>query len=187
MAEMNLSAGANRAFAGSSAAKSPLPPPPPKSLPRRPHKSRSPEKPAEKYKSVMEEEDMARLNSIKDILNVEEKMRPEFSLAKNQARFERKLAWYQAKKEWLNIAPVQKISRLFKQQTKELEFIRARKMDYEMELETASLTPSQRSCRKDELKMRRAHEKMAIQLISKIQAKCAQAKSEQAKIQFRSK
>ena len=124
-----------------------------------------------KYESVMEEEDMINLNSMKNILDIEESKHPEFVLAKNKARFKKKLVWYKNKKAWLDIAPFQKISKLFKQQTRELEAIRASKMDYEMELETASLTPSQRSYRKDELKMCRAHEKMAIQLISKMQLK----------------
>ena len=127
--------------------------------------------PIKKYKSVMEEEDMVNLNSVKNILDVEESKYPDFALAKNKARFRKKLTWYKSKKDWLDIAPAQKISKLFKQQTRELESIRASKMDYEMELETASLTPSQRSYRKDELKMCRAHEKMAIQLISKMQLK----------------
>ena len=124
-----------------------------------------------KYESVMEEEDMVNLNSVKNILDAAESEYPDFALAKNKARFRKKLTWYKSKKDWLDIAPVQKINKLFKQQTRELESIRASKMDYEMELETASLTPSQRSYRKDELKMCRAHEKMAIQLISKMQLK----------------
>ena len=124
-----------------------------------------------KYESVMEEEDMINLNSLKNILDIEESKHPEFALAKNKARFKKKLVWYKNKKAWLDIAPFQKINKLFKQQTRELETIRSNKMDYEMELETASLTPSQRSYRKDELKMCRAHEKMAIQLISKMQIK----------------
>ena len=96
---------------------------------------------------------------------------PEFHLAKNKARFRKKLVWYKSKKEWLDIAPIQKMTKLFKQQTKELDTIRSHKLDYEMELETSSLTPSQRSYRKDELKMCRAHEKMAIQLITKMKVK----------------
>ena len=124
-----------------------------------------------KYESVMEEEDMIHLNSMKNILDIEESKHPEFALAKNKARFKKKLVWYKNKKSWLDIAPIQKINKLFKQQTRELEAIRASKMDYEMELETSTLTPSQRSYRKDELKMCRAHEKMAIQLISKMQLK----------------
>ena len=125
----------------------------------------------EVYKSVMEEKDMAQLNKMKNILDVEESQHPDFALAKNKARFKKKLGWYKSKKDWLDIAPIQQINKLFKQQTRELETIRAHKMDYEMELETVSLTPSQRSYRKDELKMCRAHEKMAIQLITKIQVK----------------
>ena len=127
--------------------------------------------PIKKYESVMEDADMILLNSMKNILDVTESQHPEFALAKNKARFKKKLIWYKNKKDWLDIAPAQKINKLFKQQTRELESIRSSKMDYEMELETASLTPSQRSYRKDELKMCRAHEKMAIQLISKMQIK----------------
>jgi len=123
------------------------------------------------YRSVMEEEDMVRLGQIKDILDLPEKNYPEFVLAKNKARFKKKMLWYRAKKDWLDIAPFHKINKLFKQQTKELEGIRSSKLDYEMELETGSLTPSQRAYRKDELKMCRVHEKMAIQLLSKIQLK----------------
>ena len=126
---------------------------------------------AQGYESVMEEEDMVHLNEIKNILDVEENRHPDFTLAKNKARFRKKLVWYKSKKDWLDIAPLQKISKLLKQQTKELETIRSHKMDYEMELETSSLTPSQRAYRKDELKMCRAHEKMAIQLIAKMQVK----------------
>lgn len=123
------------------------------------------------YRSVMEEEDMVSLSQIKDILDLPESNYPEFVLAKNKARFKKKMLWYRAKKDWLDIAPFHKVNKLFKQQTKELEGIRSSKLDYEMELETGSLTPSQRAYRKDELKMCRVHEKMAIQLLSKIQLK----------------
>ena len=126
---------------------------------------------ASSYRSVMEEEDMVRLSQIKDILDLPEKNYPEFVLAKNKARFKKKMLWYRTKKDWLDIAPFHKINKLFKQQTKELEGIRSSKLDYEMELETGALTPSQRAYRKDELKMCRVHEKMAIQLLSKIQLK----------------
>ena len=126
---------------------------------------------AANYESVMEEEDMANLNGIKNILDVEEGRYPDFTLAKNKARFRKKLIWYKSKRDWLDVAPIQKITKLFKQQTKELEAIRSSKLDYEMELEASSLTPSQRAYHKDELKMCRAHEKMAIQLIAKMQIK----------------
>ena len=125
----------------------------------------------EPYRSVMEEEDMVRLSRIKNILDMPESEYPEFVLAKNKARFKKKLIWYKTKKDWLDIAPFHKLNKLFKQQTKELEGIRSNKLDYEMELETGSLTPSQRAYRKDELKMCRVHEKMAIQLLNKIQIK----------------
>ena len=69
------------------------------------------------------------------------------------------------------MAPLSGVNKLFKQQTKELEGIRSNKLDYEMELETGTLTPSQRSYRRDELKMCKVHEKMAVHLISKMQVK----------------
>jgi hypothetical protein len=77
----------------------------------------------------------------------------------------------QEKHEWLEVAPLSGVSKLFKQQTKELESIRASKMDYEMELEMGTLTPSQQSYRRDELKMCEVHERMAVSLISRMQMK----------------
>ncbi len=123
------------------------------------------------YESVMEEEEMVNLNKIKNILDIQESEHPEFILAKNRLRFKKKLTWYKGKKDWLDIAPIQKINKLFKQQTKELETIRSNKLDYQMELETVSLTPHLYDKVFDELKMCRAHEKMAIQLITKMQVK----------------
>ncbi len=123
------------------------------------------------FRSVMEDEDIVCLNNIKNILDADESLYPSFVLAKNKARFKKKLIWYKSKKDWLDVAPIHKVNKLFKQQAKELETIRAHKLDYEMELETCALTPSQRSHRKDELKMCKVHEKMAIQLITKIQMK----------------
>ena len=123
------------------------------------------------FSSVMEDEDIAHLDKIKNILDVDESQYPSFVLAKNKARFKKKLVWYKTKKDWLDVAPVYKVNKLFKQQSKELEVIRSNKLDYEMELETCSLTPSQRSHRKDELKMCKIHEKMAVQLITKMQLK----------------
>ncbi len=123
------------------------------------------------FSSVMEDEDIVRLDKIKNILDVDESQYPSFVLAKNKARFRKKLSWYKAKKDWLDVAPIYKVNKLFKQQSKELEVIRSNKLDYEMELETCSLTPSQQSHRKDELKMCKIHEKMAIQLITKMQLK----------------
>jgi hypothetical protein len=106
-----------------------------------------------------------------DILSMEEGAYPEFTLAKNKARFLRMVNWYKQKQEWLDVAPFSALTKLFKTQTKELETIRACKMDYEMELEMDTLTPSQRSYRKDELKMYEMHERMAVSLISKMQMK----------------
>lgn len=118
-----------------------------------------------------QDEDLAFIDQIENILELEENEYPVFTLAKNKARFLRMLTWYKAKELWLDVAPLSGVNKLFKQQTKELEGIRANKLDYEMELETGTLTPSQRSYRRDELKMCKVHEKMAVQLISKMQIK----------------
>lgn len=106
-----------------------------------------------------------------DILSMEEENYPDFTLAKNKARFLRMVNWYKQKQDWLEVAPFSGLTKLFKQQTKELEGIRSSKMDYEMELEMDTLTPSQRSYRKDELRMYEMHERMAVSLISRMQLK----------------
>lgn len=118
-----------------------------------------------------EVEDDVDLDEIDNILELNETQYPRFTLAKNKARFLRMVSWYRAKEEWIEVAPLSGVTKLFKQQTKELEGIRSSKLDYEMELETGTLTPSQRSYRKDELKMCRVQEKMAVHLISKLQLK----------------
>jgi hypothetical protein len=118
-----------------------------------------------------EVEDDIDLDEIDNILQLNETQYPKFTLAKNKARFLRMVSWYRAKEEWIEVAPLSGVTKLFKQQTKELEGIRSSKLDYEMELETGTLTPSQRSYRKDELKMCRVQEKMAVHLISKLQLK----------------
>lgn len=120
--------------------------------------------------SMDEEEDM-NLDDIGNILELEEEKYPRFTLAKNKARFLRMVSWYRGKEEWIEVAPLSGVTKLFKQQTKELEGIRSAKLDYEMELETGTLTPSQRSYRRDELKMCKVQEKMAVHLISKLQVK----------------
>lgn len=117
------------------------------------------------------DQDLAMLDEIDNILELREDEYPQFTLAKNKARFLRMLAWYKNKEEWLDVAPLSGVSKLFKQQSKELEGIRSNKLDYEMELETGTLTPSQRSYRKDELKMCKVQEKMAVHLITKMQVK----------------
>lgn len=117
------------------------------------------------------DQDLAMLDEIDNILELNENEYPQFTLAKNKARFLRMLAWYKNKEEWLDVAPLSGVSKLFKQQSKELEGIRSNKLDYEMELETGTLTPSQRSYRKDELKMCKVQEKMAVHLIAKMQVK----------------
>ena len=119
----------------------------------------------------MVDSDLLAIDQIENILDLSEDKYPVFTLAKNKARFLRMLSWYKNKETWLEVAPLSGVSKLFKQQTKELEGIRANKLDYEMELETGTLTPSQRSYRSDELKMCKVHEKMAVQLISKMQVK----------------
>ncbi len=118
-----------------------------------------------------EEDDMASLDEINNILELPDQQFPKFTLAKNKARFLRMVSWYRGKEEWIEVAPLSGVTKLFKQQTKELEGIRSSKMDYEMELETGTLTPSQRSYRRDELKMCKVQEKMAVHLISKLQLK----------------
>ncbi len=132
-------------------------------------------KPAQEVKPVMQnaevDDDLATLDSIDNILDLEEDQYPRFTLAKNKARFLRMLSWYKNKEEWLDVAPLSGVNKLFKQQTKELEGIRSSKLDYEMELETGTLTPSQRSYRRDELKMCKVQEKMAVHLIAKMQVK----------------
>jgi hypothetical protein len=117
------------------------------------------------------DDDFSLLDSIDNILDLEETQFPRFTLAKNKARFLRMLSWYKNKEEWLDVAPLSGVNKLFKLQTKELEGIRSSKLDYEMELETGTLTPSQRSYRRDELKMCKVQEKMAVHLISKMQVK----------------
>lgn len=116
-------------------------------------------------------DDLRALDEIENILDLQEDQFPTFTLAKNKARFLRMLSWYKGKEEWLEVAPLSGVSKLFKQQTKELEGIRSNKLDYEMELETGTLTPSQRSYRRDELKMCKVQEKMAVHLIAKMQVK----------------
>lgn len=118
-----------------------------------------------------EAEDDLSLDDIDNILELAEDKYPRFTLAKNKARFLRMVSWYRQKEEWIDVAPISGVTKLFKQQTKELEGIRSAKLDYEMELETGTLTPSQRSYRKDELKMCRVQEKMAVHLIAKLQIK----------------
>ncbi|MFP5519875.1 MAG: hypothetical protein ACLGGX_08225 [Bdellovibrionia bacterium] len=118
-----------------------------------------------------DEEDDVNLDEIDNILDLPDANFPRFTLAKNKARFLRMVSWYRGKEEWIEVAPLSGVTKLFKQQTKELEGIRSSKLDYEMELETGTLTPSQRSYRRDELKMCKVQEKMAVHLISKLQVK----------------
>ena len=120
---------------------------------------------------ITEEEEDLNLDEIDNILELGEELFPRFTLAKNKARFLRMVSWYRGKEEWIEVAPLSGVTKLFKQQTKELEGIRSSKLDYEMELETGTLTPSQRSYRRDELKMCKVQEKMAVHLISKLQVK----------------
>ena len=132
-------------------------------------------KPQPEIKTVLHtpdgDDDFVMLEQIDNILELDEQRYPRFTLAKNKARFLRMLSWYKNKEEWLDVAPLSTVNKLFKTQTKELEGIRSSKLDYEMELETGTLTPSQRSYRRDELKMCKVQEKMAVHLISKMQVK----------------
>ena len=113
--------------------------------------------------------ELKEIDNIEDILVLNESDYPKFTLAKNKARFSRMLSWYKNQRSFLEVAPLSRINKLFKEQSKELEGIRSHKLDYEMELEMGTLTPSQRSYKIDELKMCKVQEKMAIQLISKMQ------------------
>jgi hypothetical protein len=106
-----------------------------------------------------------------NILEMTEEEYPKFTLAKNKARFLRMVNWYKQKQEWLEVAPLSGVKKLFKQQSKELEGVRASKMDYEMELEMDTLTPSQKAYKLDELKMCEMHERMAVSLITRMQLK----------------
>ena len=117
--------------------------------------------------------ELSYIDELEDILALKDVEYPKFSLAKNKARFLRMLSWYRQKSDWVNVAPLTGIAKLFKQQKKELETIRNNKLDYEIELDerTVTLTPSQRSYRSDELKMCKVNEKMAVQLITKMQFK----------------
>lgn len=121
--------------------------------------------------ALTEEEEEFDFDAVENILDLPDKEFPKFTLAKNKARFLRMVSWYRQKEEWIEVAPLSGVTKLFKQQSKELEGIRSSKMDYEMELETGTLTPSQRSYRRDELKMCRVQEKMAVHLIAKLQLK----------------
>lgn len=119
----------------------------------------------------IDEVDAVNIDEVDNILELEEAQYPKFTLAKNKARFLRLVNWYRDKEEWIEVAPLSGVKKLFKDQKKDLDTIRANKLDYEMELETGTLTPSQRSYRRDELKMCKVHEKMAVHLISKLQMK----------------
>lgn len=111
------------------------------------------------------------VDSIDNILDLKPDQFPRFTLAKNKARFLRMVSDYRSKQEWLDVAPLSGVAKLFKTQTKELVGIRAKKLDYEMEIEMGTLTPVQISHRRDELKMCKVQEKMAVSLISKMQVK----------------
>lgn len=120
---------------------------------------------------LQEVEDDLNLDHIDNLLEVKDGELPKFTLAKNKARFLRMLSWYRQREEWIDVAPLSGVTKMFKQQVKELEGIRSAKMDYEMELEMGTLTPSQRSYRRDELRMCKVHEKLAVHLIGRLQLK----------------
>ena len=128
-------------------------------------------KPWERKKPWEDASDTQELWKHENILSLDEGDYPQFTLAKNKARFYRMINWYKGKQEWLDIAPVSATQTLLKQQKKELSDIRSHKSDYEWELEMGTLTPSQQSYRRDELKMCEVHEKMAVSLISRIHSK----------------
>ena len=67
------------------------------------------------------DDDFSLLDQIDNILDLDENRYPRFTLAKNKARFLRMLSWYKNKEEWLDVAPLSGVNKLFKQQTKELK------------------------------------------------------------------
>ena len=91
--------------------------------------------------------------------------------AKQEAALQKYVPIAQELKNALQSTQTEAAAELFKQQTKELVGIRAKKLDYEMEIEMGTLTPVQISHRRDELKMCKVQEKMAVSLISKMQVK----------------
>lgn len=108
---------------------------------------------------------------MENVLDMKDKQHPEFTLAKNKARFLRMLTWYRAKDSWLSVAPLSATVKLCCQQEKELNTIRKARVEYEMDLEMGNLTTSQKAYRFDELTMCRIHEKMAVFLVSKMKKK----------------
>ncbi|MCS6894290.1 MAG: hypothetical protein NZO16_06995, partial [Deltaproteobacteria bacterium] len=72
-----------------------------------------------------EVDDDLNLDHVENLLEVPEDQLPKFTLAKNKARFLRMLSWYSQKEEWIVVAPLSGVTKLFKQQVKELEGIRA--------------------------------------------------------------
>ena len=86
---------------------------------------------------AFQEVDEFSLEKYDNILDLDEKDYPQFTLAKNKARFLRMVTWYRGKEEWIQVAPLSGVNKLFKQQTKELEGIRANKMDYDCLLYTS--------------------------------------------------
>ena len=79
-------------------------------------------KPQEPIKPMIQnvdvDDDFGLLDSIDNILDLSEDQYPRFTLAKNKARFLRMLSWYKNKEEWLDVAPLSGVNKLFKQQTK---------------------------------------------------------------------
>ena len=47
------------------------------------------------------------LDKYDNILDLEESEYPQFTLAKNKARFLRMVSWYRGKEEWIDVAPSQ--------------------------------------------------------------------------------
>ena len=62
-----------------------------------------------------EEDDMASLDEINNILELPDQQFPKFTLAKNKARFLRMVSWYRGKEEWIEVAPLSGVTKLFKQ------------------------------------------------------------------------
>src|SRR5687768_16500691 len=64
--------------------------------------------------TMTEEEEDLNLDEIDNILELTEDKYPKFTLAKNKARFLRMVSWYRAKEEWIEVAPLSGVTKLFK-------------------------------------------------------------------------
>ena len=114
-----------------------------------------------------------------NILALPNKELPTFALAKNRSRFARLINTYKQLSNDLEITTMKSLREFFKKEANQLKSLRENKLEYEMELETGNLTPSQKSYKEDELKMCQAHEKMGVHIVTKIQEKIKDLEEQQ--------